>query len=309
MRYAVHPPPEPLRDYVEHLWTVAVDGEEPPDLTLKFFVTCSPCIVFQHRDGRSAIARRTSLLGGEASNGRHPTAFIRGPITRPFQCLAEGAPIATGVELKPQALNTLFGIDVSELSDGMVELNRFSTDNLNEQLLNAENQHDHIEILSRFLRTKAEGLRQNDSLVTKSLRLIDESIGSLHVQDLLRRLNVSERQFERRFLRAVGVRPSLYLRITRFQEAVRLMKAERFERLSDMACNLGYTDQSHFIKDVKEFTGYTPRYLSVQVGGCMKMTQDRTLVRQRILIGHDTVQTAGHHKKHRDLARTLVDKP
>ncbi len=72
------------------------------------------------------------------------------------------------------------------------------------------------------------------------------------------------------------------------------MKADRFERLSDMACNLGYTDHSHFIKDVKEFTGYTPRYLSVEVGGCVKMTLDRTLVWQRILIGHDSAGRFKH---------------
>jgi AraC-like DNA-binding protein len=101
-------------------------------------------------------------------------------------------------------------------------------------------------------------------------------------------LTVSERQFERRFMRAVGIPASLYLRITRFQEAVRLMKAGRIERLADIAYELGYTDQSHFIKDTREFTGYTPKSLSHAVEESSTMARYRTLVRQRILIQQDS---------------------
>ena len=245
-----------------------MDGEEPPDLTLKFFVTCAPCIVFQHHKGRSAIAR----------------SFIRGAITQPFQCVTEGALTAIGVELKPQALNTLLNIDAAELTDGMVELNAFSTDNLDEQLLNADNERDQIAVVTQFLRRRADASPPADSLVAQSLRLIHENIGYIHVRHLLKRLNVSERQFERRFGRTVGIPASLYLRIMRFQEAVRLMKAGRVERLSDMAYDLGYSDQSHFIKDIREFTGYTPKSLSYAVEECVAMTRYRTLVRQRILI-------------------------
>jgi AraC-like DNA-binding protein len=266
------------------MWTVAVNGEEPPDLTLKFFVTCAPCIVFQHHNGRSAIVRRIPGSSREVCNGNHPTSFIRGAITQPFQCVTEGTPTAIGVELKPQALNTLFDIDAAELSDGMVDLNVFSTDNLNEQLLNADNERDQIAVVTQLLRTRADASPRADSLVAQSLRLIHENIGSIQVRHLLKSLNVSERQFERRFGRSVGVPPGRYLRMMRFQEAVRLMKAGRVERLSDMAYDLGYTDQSHFIKDVREFTGYTPRSLSHEVEECVAMTRYRTLVRQRVLI-------------------------
>src|SRR5215472_5267669 len=122
MNYTVHPPPEPLRDYIEHLWTITVDSEEPSDLTLRFFVTSAPCIVFQHHNGRSAITRRIPASLGEVCNRKHPTLFIRGPITQPFQCITERTPTAIGVELKPQALNTLLGINAAELTNGMVDL-------------------------------------------------------------------------------------------------------------------------------------------------------------------------------------------
>jgi AraC-like DNA-binding protein len=219
--------------------------------------------------------------------------FVRGPITQPFHCVAKGPPTAIGIELKPQALNTLLGIDVAELRDGLVELNAFSTANLNEQLLNAKSQRDQIASLTRLLKAKAGAKRRKDELVTRSLRLMDENIGSLHVRNLLKCLNVSERQLERRFARAVGVPASFYLRVMRFQETVRLMQAGEFDRLTAIAYDLGYTDQSHFIKDVKEFTGSTPSDLSHALDECIVMPRCRRLVRQRVLIRQNSLKRPG----------------
>jgi len=47
-----------------------------------------------------------------------------------------------------------------------------------------------------------------------------------------------------------------------------LIKANQFERLSDLAYDLNFVDQSHFIKDIKAFSGYAPKHLvkAVQTG-------------------------------------------
>jgi AraC-like DNA-binding protein len=60
----------------------------------------------------------------------------------------------------------------------------------------------------------------------------------------------------------VGVTPHHYLRILRFRGAVRFLRERRLEKMSDLASELGYADQSHFIKEVKAFSGYTPTALS-----------------------------------------------
>ena len=43
------------------------------------------------------------------------------------------------------------------------------------------------------------------------------------------------------------------------------MKAGKFDRLSDVAYDLNYVDQSHFIKDTKALSGYTPKQLVTKV--------------------------------------------
>lgn len=101
-----------------------------------------------------------------------------------------------------------------------------------------------------------------DLLVEESLRFIHAHPGSLRVKDLLQYLHLSERQFERRFTQAVGISPQSYLRLKRFQEAIRLIKTRQFERLTDLASALNFSDQSHFIRDMKAFSGMTPTDLS-----------------------------------------------
>jgi AraC-like DNA-binding protein len=87
-------------------------------------------------------------------------------------------------------------------------------------------------------------------------------VRTVRISGLLNYLGVSERPFERRFRDAVGVSPHQYLRILRFQEAVRLLRMGQFRKMSDLASDLGYADQSHFIKEIREFSGYTPTALS-----------------------------------------------
>jgi hypothetical protein len=48
--------------------------------------------------------------------------------------------------------------------------------------------------------------------------------------------------------RALGVSPHRCIKLTRFEEVGRLVRGDRFERLADIAHELNYADQSHFIK-------------------------------------------------------------
>jgi len=63
----------------------------------------------------------------------------------------------------------------------------------------------------------------------------------------------------------VGLSPQFYIRVKRFSEAIRLMQTGRYERLTDVAHSLNYYDQSHFTRDIKAFSGITPKSLFQKV--------------------------------------------
>ena len=247
-----------LARFVEYFWTFEW-GHGDAGQTLKMFATGVSGILFQHHDGRPALGAATHRCSG--GNGGCPTSFLFGKRTRPSQTVANGPFGLTGVVFKPQGLSMLLKTEPIGLNDGSIALADVYKERIGDQLLDARSHVDRVVILTTFLRAHVDGSGGEDVVVADSLRLIRERIRSIRVPQLLKSLNMSERQFERRFVRAIGVSPHTYIRIGRFREAVRLIKTNQFERLSDIAYDLNYVDQSHFIKDMKAFSGYTPKRL------------------------------------------------
>jgi len=261
IKFTILPAPELLKNDVECFRIAEYTDEE--GLAIKVSPNGVPGIVFQQNNGRSAIENIITHSGRTACP---PPLFLYGPGTEPsVMNYKRGSSTTTQVILKPHALKTLLGIDASALTDGLVELREFSAEDLHVQLIEANNEQERITLLTNFLLARFKQAKTRDTLVEESLRFIHENIGSLHVKCLLEYLNISERQFERRFTQTVGISPHLYMRVKRFNEAIRLIKTRQFERLTDVAYALNFYDQSHFIRDIKEFSGITPKSLSQKV--------------------------------------------
>lgn len=85
------------------------------------------------------------------------------------------------------------------------------------------------------------------------------SNGTISIHELSNVLCYSERHIHRLFLGHMGYSPKLYSRIIRFQSALAEMLASPGKSNSDFIKHLGYSDQAHFQREFKEFTGLTPR--------------------------------------------------
>jgi AraC-like DNA-binding protein len=253
MELLTYNPPVSLKRYVAYFWSLRCPHNGR--LALQMFANGVSGIIVQHHNGGSALRRApgTQAAGGHAV----PTAFIYGKRTRPGQLVADGPFEMTGVVFRSQALYTLLKIDPVEVSNGPVNVDDVFAGNLADQLLNAKGASQQLSVLGGSLARTVDGV-PDDVLVSEGLRLIRRQVQTVRIPAVLKRLGISERNFERRFKRSVGVSPHQYLRVVRFQEAVQLLRKQHFERLSDLASELGYTDQSHFIKEIREFAGCTP---------------------------------------------------
>ena len=189
--------------------------------------------------------------------------YISLPIVRNVSRLIHFTTIQ--VIFKPHALRSIFGIDASTITERRIDLNTFAGQDLTSQLLEAPTKKKQIALLTKFLVTQKKQAKTRDGLVEESLALISKHIASIDVKDLVISLNISERQLEKRFVQTVGIPPQSYIRVKRFNEAIRLMKSKKFERLTDVAHALNYYDQSHFIRDLKDFTGITPKSIFQKV--------------------------------------------
>jgi len=82
--------------------------------------------------------------------------------------------------------------------------------------------------------------------------------GRVDIPALAGRAGLSMRQFARKFIRKVGVRPKLFARIARFEAA--LENKARFPARSwtHIAHEFGYYDHMHMVHDFGELAGGAP---------------------------------------------------
>ncbi len=114
---------------------------------------------------------------------------------------------------------------------------------------------------------KQQELNQQN-FVTNQLRQVErkvkERLTMMKNQTNERSLKM-KKKLERKFSSWVGISPRHYLKITRFKAAVNLLRNKNFLKFSDVAYQLHYFDQAHFIKNVKELSGLSPRKLQKQL--------------------------------------------
>nr|MBK7066264.1 helix-turn-helix transcriptional regulator [Deltaproteobacteria bacterium] len=95
--------------------------------------------------------------------------------------------------------------------------------------------------------------------VPSLLALLQGDPSLVRVDLLAERAGLSMRSIQRLFLQEVGVPASQVVRRARMQEAASASPGALSPGTwADLAAELGYTDQSHFIRDFKQQIGQTP---------------------------------------------------
>lgn len=85
------------------------------------------------------------------------------------------------------------------------------------------------------------------------------------VEELAEWLGYSSRYMSKLFNKHLGMPPKQFLKIVRFNEAMKLMaEMDDNQTFANVAHEIGYHDQAHFIRDFKNICGRTPRELAVE---------------------------------------------
>jgi AraC-like DNA-binding protein len=223
-----------------------------------------PGIVFQLAENNDAAIESIEIRSARTS--QVPILFLHGQGSEPSIMRFRGTPYTTiQLVLKPHALYSLFGWDAGGHNQGLLAPNEFDAVLLERQLLLSNSTDERIFRLNHFLINKLTQMNKRDELIELALEHIRDNIVSVTVQDLVATLHISERQFQKRFARVVGIPPQLFIRVRRVNEALRLMHSGQYERLSDIAYALNYFDQSHFIRDMKSFSWVSPKHIAMKV--------------------------------------------
>jgi AraC-like DNA-binding protein len=115
-----------------------------------------------------------------------------------------------------------------------------------------------------FLLHRAVDSRSYDGISAAANRIALDG-GRVEIADFADRTGLSMRQFERRFIHQVGMRPKLFARIARFQAALDTKARTATKSWTEVAHEFGYYDQMHMVHDFGEFTDKTPTETLIQL--------------------------------------------
>nr|WP_246079619.1 AraC family transcriptional regulator [Paenibacillus piri] len=237
-------------------------GDQP--LEVKVCPSGYPGIVYQLAADRAPAIENIAIRSAQSSD--IPVLFLHGQGAEPSVMRFRGTPYTTiQLVFKPHALYSLFGWDASVHNQGFLFPDQFGAKELEKQLLASTSNEERIALLTHFLMTIKEHNGKRDELIELTLEYIHKHIASVSVKELVAAFSISERQFQKRFTRVVGIPPHLFIRVRRVNEALRMMHSGKYERLSDIAYALNYYDQSHFIRDMKSFSWVSPKHITMKV--------------------------------------------
>jgi AraC-like DNA-binding protein len=241
-------PPLSIAGYVSSILVIE-NRHIHPGFVLPLFANGCPTIVFQTvkaSKGNQAIGNLT--LYGQTVQ---PDALA---IKENFTLIA--------YFLYPQSLKSLFGLSAAEFTDKCIDLNFLKLarePGLQERLLNASSLNERLQLMNGFI-LKLSGLNNTDDRkIVFATNKIRKSNGLYPLTGIQKDLNVSERTFQRLFESNIGISPKMYRRICQFNSSFQQLNQNRFFKLSDIAYDNGFVDQSHFIRVFKEFTNLTPK--------------------------------------------------
>lgn len=253
-QFEIIQPSELLRPYVKQYWFLAIDHAErssqryiPSGCTMLSFHRGDPIYSTLHQE----IQPRSSLCG--------QSVFYTDTVY-------SGNLNLIAVVFQPVAARAIFGIPMNYIRDKNINielLGDISLLDLDKRLMELDDNYQCVYWIEQYLLKKLYGFAsERFDRMNTVIQSINE--GQNDISELSQLVCLGYKQFKRVFVEYTGLNPKEFLQIARFRKTLHSLHKSSQTCLSRLACDWGYCDKSHLIKDFRSFTGYTPKeYLSV----------------------------------------------
>ena len=245
-------PGDSLKNFVECYWII--ENNDPTPVVQKIIPDGFTEIIFHYGDpykiklGKKWERQKSSLLAGQ--------------ISKHFFLKNTGRSGIFGIKLKPTALTFLFGLDMSFHTDRVVEFQK-STGSLKiffEKYPGKYPDHDAmIAAADLYFNELTVKTKFKSTAADVAVKMILNKNGMVTVAEMCEATGIGERQLQYLFRKYVGLTPKFYARIIRFSYIFQLIQ-KNDQSWSGMAYDAAFYDQSHFIRNFKNFTGENPSH-------------------------------------------------
>jgi len=256
MRYTRIIPGEKLRSYIECYYTFESDSNVELDDTV--FPGGHMEIIFNLGEG---------VWKSSVNEVYHTTPQVElwGKLTQPLPVKSVGKNKMLGIRFYAHSAAYFLNEELSVFNDQVADLRALlgpPVSRLHARLTETPLLSHRIRLIEEFLldRLSLNEKRYNKdhiSMIGQIVRDMQQSDMADNVENIAGKYHISSRYLRKLFLQYTGVTPKLYNKINRFQHSLQLI-TESQSSLTSIAYEAGYADQSHFIRDFKAFTGFSP---------------------------------------------------
>lgn len=238
-----------------------IDQTDQTESTLgshRIFPAPATSIAFGYGGGRA------SMQIGDLPPELCCKASYSGYATGPKRYLWHQAGGVFVVVFKAWGLSRFTSFPLQEGENTMLDLTHLfgnEADRYADQVQEAANVAERKEVVEHFLLSilsKRDRFSPgvDDRFILQVTNQMVASAGGLRVAAMADECGISRKQFDRRFLREVGMAPKLFNRLVRFQYAIGLLQGSM--RTVEVAYESGFFDQAHFNRDFRALSGITP---------------------------------------------------
>jgi AraC-like DNA-binding protein len=234
-----HPPSPGLRWAVESYWVVRWDVRDQGPCDQR--VVPHPAVHLVFEAGRAEIESIS------------PNEFIR---------RIEGRGQVLGVKFQPAGFRPFLGTPVSNIAGSRIPASVVFgelVDELARAFDAAEDLNDVVSLADLFLQGRSVKPLAMTATVNAIVAHVVEDRSITRVTDLAERLDTSTRRLERLFAEHVGLGPKWVINRCRLHEAVEMAARSEVGDWATVAAQLGYSDQSHLVRDVTAAIGNSPQ--------------------------------------------------
>ena len=230
-------PSRPLAAVIEHFWTVHWDLRGRPDYTAEVLPHPAVNIAFTRERG-----------------------WVTGVTTAKYTYHLTGAGDVLGIQFRPGAFRSYLGRSVASITDKTLPVTDIfpsAGDTFRTQLLDRTTDADIVAAAEALLTTRLPAADPHVELVNQIIARVRDDRELTSVATLARHFDRPERTLQHLFSTYVGVGLKWIIRRYRIMEAAERVEAGD-ESWTNLAHDLGYSDQAHFTNDFTKLVGRAP---------------------------------------------------
>ncbi|MGV9799058.1 helix-turn-helix domain-containing protein [Mycobacterium sp. NPDC003449] len=184
------------------------------------------------------------------------SAFVAGAGATSYVTQIDPAQTVMTIHFRPGGAAAFLATPLGDLENTCVGLadiwgGRWTA--LHQRLIETPSVRTRLALLEEFLLRR---MRPRDSTVATVLDAVERR-PSMRVADAGALVGANPKRLIALFRDEVGQTPKTYLRVRRLQAALRRLDSDA-GRGADIAADLGYFDQAHFVREFRAFTAMTP---------------------------------------------------